>query len=107
MDKFYVGQTENIDKRLLFHNNSEKNNIWTKRGIPWELKTVIPFMSPTDAVKAKRLKKTGKTGKTADTYWMEIPNHVPNAVFHEHIIMPNHAHGTFDYLKLDFYLCIV
>jgi REP element-mobilizing transposase RayT len=32
-------------------------------------------------------------GKIADACWMEIPNHFPNAVLHEHIVMPNHVHG--------------
>ena len=32
-------------------------------------------------------------GKIADKCWMEIPNHFPNAILHEHIVMPNHVHG--------------
>ena len=32
-------------------------------------------------------------GKIADEGWLEIPKHFPNAVLHEHIIMPNHVHG--------------
>ena len=32
-------------------------------------------------------------GKIADACWMGIPNHFPNVVLHEHIIMPNHIHG--------------
>lgn len=32
-------------------------------------------------------------GKIADAFWMEISNHFPNAVLHEHIVMPNHVHG--------------
>ena len=32
-------------------------------------------------------------GKIAYACWMEIPNHFPNAVLHEHIVMPNHVHG--------------
>ncbi|WP_339923944.1 GIY-YIG nuclease family protein [uncultured Cyclobacterium sp.] len=63
IDKFYVGQTGNIDNRLLFHNDSEKNNIWTKRGIPWVLKTSIPFNSRTDALKAEKFIKKQKSRK--------------------------------------------
>ena len=37
IDKYYVGQTSNIENRLKFHNSSEYNKIWTKHGIPWEL----------------------------------------------------------------------
>ncbi len=32
-------------------------------------------------------------GKIADECWMEIPKHFPNAILHEHIVMPNHVHG--------------
>ena len=31
-------------------------------------------------------------GKMADQCWREIPNHFPNAVLHEYIVMPNHVH---------------
>lgn len=32
-------------------------------------------------------------GKIANEYWLEIPKHFPNAVLHEHVVMPNHIHG--------------
>ncbi len=35
-------------------------------------------------------------GKIADECWMEIPKHFPNAVLHEHIVMPNHVHGVIE-----------
>ena len=35
-------------------------------------------------------------GKIADECWMEIPKHFPNAVLHEHIVMPNHVHGIIE-----------
>lgn len=37
IDKYYVGQTSNIENRLNFHNSIEYNKIWTKRGMPWDL----------------------------------------------------------------------
>ncbi len=39
-------------------------------------------------------------GKIAEECWLEIPNHFPNAILHEHIIMPNHIHGIIQ-LKTD------
>ena len=36
-DKFYVGETPEVETRLLFHNDTEKNTNSTKTGIPWEL----------------------------------------------------------------------
>lgn len=32
-------------------------------------------------------------GKIAQACWLEIPDHFPNAVLHDFIIMPNHVHG--------------
>ena len=35
-------------------------------------------------------------GKIANECWIEIPKHFPNAILHEHIIMPNHVHGIIE-----------
>jgi putative transposase len=35
-------------------------------------------------------------GKIANECWLEIPKHFPNAVLHEHIVMPNHVHGIIE-----------
>lgn len=32
-------------------------------------------------------------GELAEKFWLEIPNHFPNATLANHIIMPNHLHG--------------
>ena len=32
-------------------------------------------------------------GKIADECWLGIPEHFPNTVLYEHIVMPNHFHG--------------
>ena len=32
-------------------------------------------------------------GEHANKCWLEIPEHFPNVVLHEHIVMPNHVHG--------------
>jgi putative transposase len=39
-------------------------------------------------------------GMIANQCWKNIPAHFPNAVLHEHIIMPNHVHGIIE-LKND------
>jgi len=38
-------------------------------------------------------------GKIADDCWLEIQNHFPDAVLHEHIVMPNHVHGIVELIK--------
>jgi len=39
-------------------------------------------------------------GKIAETCWFEIPQHFPNAILHEYVVMPNHIHGIVE-LKSD------
>lgn len=35
-------------------------------------------------------------GKIAQQYWQEIPNHFPNVILDEFIIMPDHLHGIIE-----------
>jgi len=35
-------------------------------------------------------------GKIAGECWLGIPEHFPNVVLHEHIVMPNHVHGIIE-----------
>jgi putative transposase len=38
-------------------------------------------------------------GKIANECWLKIPEHFPNAVLHEYIVMPNHVHGIIELTK--------
>ncbi len=60
INKFYVGYSENPENRLEFH-NSELNNIWSKRGKPWELKSTFCFQNKTDALRAEKFIKKQKS----------------------------------------------
>ncbi len=40
-------------------------------------------------------------GKISDECWLGIPEHFPNVVLHEHIVMPNHVHGIVELIKTD------
>ena len=64
LDRYYVGQTSDVEKRLSFHNDTKRNRIWTKRGIPWELKIRIPFPSRAEAVSAESFIKKQKSRRT-------------------------------------------
>ena len=60
IQKFYIGQTQNIEKRLLRHNAcSEK---YTSKGVPWELVWCTSKESRSDAIilerKLKNLKQS-------------------------------------------------
>jgi putative transposase len=37
-------------------------------------------------------------GEIAQKCWLEIPNHFPNVVLHEYVIMPNHVHGIVEFV---------
>lgn len=40
-------------------------------------------------------------GNIAKSCWIQIPDHFPNAILHEFIIMPNHVHGIIELINLD------
>lgn len=42
-------------------------------------------------------------GKIAELCWQEIPKHFPNAILHQHIIMPNHMHGIIQFVRANQY----
>lgn len=35
-------------------------------------------------------------GCNAHECWLQIPNHFPNVILHEYIVMPNHVHGIIE-----------
>ncbi len=45
---------------------------------------------------ANGIMEINDVGKIANDCWLQIPQHFPNAVLHEHIIMPNHVHGIIE-----------
>ena len=40
LGKYYIGSTEDIDRRLAEHNDTDNHN-WTKTGAPWQLFFVV------------------------------------------------------------------
>ena len=63
LDKFYVGYTNNLEKRLLTHNQGGKK--FTTRGIPWIL---IKSYECQDISEAKKLEKKLKTEESKDFF---------------------------------------
>lgn len=41
------------------------------------------------------------TGNIANQCWLDIPNHFPNMVLHEYVVMPNHIHGIVEIIGTD------
>ena len=59
-EKYYVGQTPDMETRLLFHNELSENS-YTSRYRPWELKRVIEVGSRSQAVRIERYIKKRKS----------------------------------------------
>jgi len=56
--KFYVGQTQDYEKRLKRHNKGQVAS--TKSGIPWDLLKLIEVKSRSEAMKLEhKIKKRG------------------------------------------------
>ena len=59
-DKYYIGQTPDLETRLLFHNELSKTS-YTSRYRPWELKRAIEVENSHIAVKMERYIKARKS----------------------------------------------
>lgn len=58
LEKYYVGSTHDVDKRLQQHNSGKGK--FTSKGIPWILITTFESSSRTDAVRLElKIKKRG------------------------------------------------
>ncbi|MFN3909601.1 MAG: GIY-YIG nuclease family protein [Flavobacterium sp.] len=63
LDRFYVGASENVEKGLYIHNNPIEGRKFTAKGVPWELKLIIPCNDKTIALKLERKIKNAKSRK--------------------------------------------
>ena len=62
LDKFYIGQTTDLNKRLLQHNDPN-SSYSTKGGKPWEIFLIAHCKSVTHAMKLERHIKNMKSKK--------------------------------------------
>ena len=61
-DKFYVGQTENVENRLSSHNELSENS-FTSKYRPWAVKRVIEVKTRSEAMILERYIKKRKSRK--------------------------------------------
>lgn len=61
LDRYYVGQTQNIDDRLQRHNG--KRSKATKAGVPWKLVYIEKYVTRKEAVQRERIIKKQKSKK--------------------------------------------
>jgi putative endonuclease len=62
LEKYYIGMSEDPDKRLEFHNKGRRG--WTKRGVPWEMVFQKEFPTHLEAARAERFIKRKGGGKS-------------------------------------------
>ncbi|AYN66350.1 GIY-YIG nuclease family protein [Euzebyella marina] len=53
-DRFYVGVTADLKERLIWHIDYNKNEGFTKKGIPWEYYFTLEVENMTIALKIER-----------------------------------------------------
>jgi putative endonuclease len=64
-EKYYVGQTSDLNKRMIRHNN--KKVLSTKSGVPWSLIKYFTFDTRSEAVLLEsKIKKRGIARYLAD-----------------------------------------
>ena len=63
LNKFYIGETHDVELRLERHNSDYYDNKWTTKGKPWELYLVIECPNKPVALKIERHIKKMKSKK--------------------------------------------
>ena len=67
--RYYIGQTNNLEDRLLRHN--EGRVLSTKSGSPWELVVYYTFSTRWEAMKMERKLKSIKSHRSLEKYILE------------------------------------
>ena len=63
-DKYYIGHTEDIDKRLYQHNNPIRHSKYTSKHLPWTLVVYFPkYATRAEAMKVEKFIKKQKSKK--------------------------------------------
>ena len=62
VDRYYVGETKDVQARLLLHNDDARGTYTSKNG-PWDLKRVIALTSRSEGRKVERYIKKRKSKK--------------------------------------------
>ncbi len=70
LGKFYTGQTQDVEKRLVRHNKGSEK--YTKRGTPWKLMCTVEVNSRSEAMKLERKIKNFKSQKRMREYIEDV-----------------------------------
>ena len=77
LNRFYVGTTDNPERRLNEHNSRNYSNAYTKNGIPWSLFLVIDHLNSNQAFNIERHIKKMKS-KTYIENLLKFPEIILN-----------------------------
>ncbi|OGH78602.1 MAG: hypothetical protein A2469_00110 [Candidatus Magasanikbacteria bacterium RIFOXYC2_FULL_40_16] len=66
LDKFYIGKTNDLRRRLKEHNNGEEK--YTQKGAPWLLIGYIEYKNNNEATKSELKLKKAKNPKYVNWY---------------------------------------
>ena len=66
-NKYYVGQTENVEVRLKYHNELSENS-FTSKHRPWEVKRIIEVKNRTEALIIEKYIKKRKSRKYIEEF---------------------------------------
>jgi putative endonuclease len=61
LNRYYVGTTDDIDKRYLEHNKIHYSDSFTAKGIPWDLKLSVRLNKSSEAYKLEAFIKRMKS----------------------------------------------
>lgn len=76
LDKYYIGHTNNLERRIYEHNLGKEN--FTRKGIPWELRFSRSFISNTAATHEESRLKKCKNRKYLEKYIAAQPVEHPD-----------------------------
>jgi putative endonuclease len=61
LGRYYVGTTDDFERRFLEHNNGSYNDSFTKKGIPWTVYLIINNLCSEQAYKIEKKIKSQKS----------------------------------------------
>ncbi len=61
IDRYYIGFSQDVERRLFYHNLGKKG--WTKRGVPWELVFKYKCKDKKHAMQVEKMIKLQKSRK--------------------------------------------
>ncbi len=67
-DKYYIGQTEDLDRRLIEHNTHAYKDSFTKIAFDWKLKMKLTCQSKRQAIKIETHIKKNRSRKYVEDF---------------------------------------